>query len=472
MASTIHMARSAAVRWLDGDAAAVAELRTAAPLATSGQRALLDALFADAAFACGHAREAMETARRVVRGWYRGVGPQPGRGACWCSEAGWPRARWRRSSRPAMTTQRRSCGREPCSATPRPDLRFGDGDAAEQVLDRTGARGPLPWDPAERTAPRARLTAAQGHPAAARHSWSGRARPPCRARRRSPGRCCGPRSPRRSSCWATARQAMADLDDIVPVFHAAAMARLEASSHSAPWVASRGRWARSTSPCRASSGPGVSTRWRRSVTSSPCSPRSGRDDDARAWLAKIDSRPGEATAPIDVLRGSRQRGVGPAGLPAGRRRPPSGAAGRAEIELLIDLATWHHRRARWADVYEAAERAARLHRPERHQGVDRAPRPPRAAERATGRRRARGAGAVDRSRAAGRPGRQPGSDEQGSGRRAVRQRQDDRLPPAAASTRSCSSGRGASWRCSSTPRSVASGAALGQPTGNPPDARR
>ena len=43
------LARSAALRWLDGDSAAIAELRKAAPQATPEQRPLLDALFADAA---------------------------------------------------------------------------------------------------------------------------------------------------------------------------------------------------------------------------------------------------------------------------------------------------------------------------------------------------------------------------------------------------------------------------------------
>ena len=75
---------------------------------------------------------------------------------------------------------------------------------------------------------------------------------------------------------------------------------------------------------------------------------------------------------------------------------------------MIDLAAWHHRRARWADVYAAAEQAARLLIPSGVKALDRASGPPRAARRPRQRRRAAGIGALDRSRAAGRPRRQPG----------------------------------------------------------------
>ena len=60
-----HAARRSAGS--DGDPAAVAELRAAAPRATVLERSMLDALFADAALTSGHTREAIETARRVVR---------------------------------------------------------------------------------------------------------------------------------------------------------------------------------------------------------------------------------------------------------------------------------------------------------------------------------------------------------------------------------------------------------------------
>ena len=69
--------------------------------------------------------------------------------------------------------------------------------------------------------------------------------------------------------------------------------------------------------------------------------------------------------------------------------------------------------------------------PERHQGLDRSSRRPRAAGRPPAGDVPEALAPADRGRAPGRPRRQQGSDEQGSSRRAVRQRQDDRLPPAA-----------------------------------------
>ncbi len=355
--ATIHMARSAAVRWLDGDAAAVAELRTAAPLATSGQRALLDALFADAAFACGHAREAMETARRVVRGWSRGVARNL---ADALLVLGGQLA-------PSAMAPLEVAGDDDAAEIVRSravlrhaeaHLRFGDGDAAERVLSDAGEPGPLLWDPAERTALRARLMAAQGHPAAARQLVRA-------AIEALPASASIARAVLRAALaeaqflLGDGEQAMTDLDDIAPVFHAAAMARLEASSR---LTVGRIAWSVGEVDVAVS----CMERARRVDPLAPVGDlvallaSLGRDDDARAWLAKIDSRPGEAIAPIDVLRARANVGWEPAGF-----HQVADVVHRAqlvvpEIELLIDLATWHHRRARWADVYEAAERAARL----------------------------------------------------------------------------------------------------------------
>ena len=71
----------------------------------------------------------------------------------------------------------------------------------------------------------------------------------------------------------------------------------------------------------------------------------GRDDDARAWLAKIDSRPGEAVAPLDVLRACASVGWDPAGFHQVADVVRRAQFVVSEIELLIDLATWHHRRS-------------------------------------------------------------------------------------------------------------------------------
>ena len=76
--TTTHIARSAAVRWLDGDGAAVAELRRGAQRATDAERPLLDALFADAAMEAGHGRDALEVAARVAATQADRRRPRPG----------------------------------------------------------------------------------------------------------------------------------------------------------------------------------------------------------------------------------------------------------------------------------------------------------------------------------------------------------------------------------------------------------
>ncbi len=354
---TVHMARSAAVRWLDGDAAAVAELRKAAPLATSGQRALLDALFADAAFACGHGREAMETARRIVRGWSRGaarnladallvLGGHLAPGAMAPLEpAGDDDA--------ASIVHSRARIRHAEA-----HLRFGDGDAAEQVLGDPGELGPLLWDPAERTALRARLMAAHGQPAAARQLVRATidALPASASLARAVLRAALAEA---QFLMGDGEQAMVELDEIAPVFHAASMARLEAATR---LTVGRIAWAVGQVDVAVS----CMERARRVDPLAPVGDlvallaSLGRDDDARAWLAKIDSRPGDAIAPLDVLRARANVGWDPAGFHQFADVIRRAQLVVPEIELLIDLATWHHRRARWADVYEAAERAARL----------------------------------------------------------------------------------------------------------------
>jgi DNA-binding CsgD family transcriptional regulator len=86
----------------------------------------------------------------------------------------------------------------------------------------------------------------------------------------------------------------------------------------------------------------------------------GRDQDARAWLDRIDRRPGDAAAPIDVLRARANVASDPATFDAVASLMHRRQLVAAEAELLVDLTAWHHRRSRWPDVFEAGERAARL----------------------------------------------------------------------------------------------------------------
>ena len=172
--------------------------------------------------------------------------------------------------------------------------------------------------------------------------------------------------------------AMAALDEIVPVFHEAGMVRLEASAQ-----CTVGRIAWSVGET------GVAVAClERARRIDPFAPIGdlvallsalGRDHDAGAWLARIDTRPGEPTAPIDILRGRANAATDTKGFQQAVDVLRRGHLVVAEAELMIDLAAWHHRRGRWADVFRAAEQAARLLVPSGVRGMDRPPRRPRAA---------------------------------------------------------------------------------------------
>ena len=171
--------------------------------------------------------------------------------------------------------------------------------------------------------------------------------------------------------------AMAALDEIVPVFHEAGMVRLEASAQ-----CTVGRIAWSVGET------GVAVAClERARRIDPFAPIGdlvallsalGRDHDAGAWLAA--STPDLASPP----RRSTSCAVGPT------RRPTKGFQQAvdvlrrghlvvAEAELMIDLAAWHHRRGRWADVFELPSRRRAPARAQRRAGMDRPPRRPRAA---------------------------------------------------------------------------------------------
>ena len=181
---------AAAVRWLDGDAAAVAELRKAAPWRRAAR----------AARRCSptpHSRAGTGVRRWRRRGASCAGGPAVPLATwptlCWCS-VGRRRAQWRRWS-PSATTMRprRICG--PASVTPR-RTSAGDGDAAEQVLGDPRELGPLLWDLAERTAPGSPPDGGPRAPCGGPAGAGDDRRPPAAA---SLATAVLPRSPRRSS---------------------------------------------------------------------------------------------------------------------------------------------------------------------------------------------------------------------------------------------------------------------------------
>jgi ATP/maltotriose-dependent transcriptional regulator MalT len=237
-------------------------------------------------------------------------------------------------------------------------LLFGDVASAEHALSGSDGGAPLPWDPAERTATRARLSAAQGHPATAGQMLIG-------ALDQLPRSATIARAVLREAIAETqfllgdGEAAMSTLDDVVPVFRQAGMARLEASAHS---TVGRIAWSVGQTDVAVAC-------LERARRIDPCAPIGdlvallcalGRDSDARAWLARIDSRPGDGSAPIDVLRARCNTTADTNGFQQVTEILRKGHLVVSEAELLIDLAAWHHRRSRWTDVYRAAEQAARL----------------------------------------------------------------------------------------------------------------
>ena len=351
-----HVARGAAVRWLDGDAASVVELRAAAARATDRDRPLLDALFADAALACGRPREAMDAARRAVQ--HQARGPARNLAEALLVLGG-------------LESPERLAPLEPVTGDVGEEvvysravlrqaqarLRFGQVEAAEQVLDSAN-RGASPWDAAERSAVAARLAAAQGNPASARQIL-------VNALDRLPMEAVIARAVLREAraeiqfLMGEGEAAMAVLDEIAPIFGRGGMARLEASAR-----ATVGRIAWSVGEidvavaCLAQA--------RRVDALTPVGDlvallsALGRDQEAQAWLERIDSRPSDAVAPIDVLRARANVAADTSGFQRVADILRRAHLVVAEAELMIDLATWHYRRAQWSEVYRAGAQAARL----------------------------------------------------------------------------------------------------------------
>ena len=106
--------------------------------------------------------------RRASPPLSRPAPPATWRSRCSCSADGPRPPTWDRSSRSRTTSPEKWSGRGRSSAGRRPTCASVTPGAAEHELGATADGGPLLWDPAERTALRGRLIAAQGHPVTAR----------------------------------------------------------------------------------------------------------------------------------------------------------------------------------------------------------------------------------------------------------------------------------------------------------------
>ncbi len=355
--ATTHIARSAAVRWLDGDGAAVTELRRGAQRATDAERPLLDALFADAAMEAGRGRDALEVATRVAATQPTGVARELAVALLVLGGRATP------SDLGPLEPATGDVAREVVRARAvvrraQAHLHFGDTASAEQELAATADGGPLLWDPADRTALRGRLIAAQGHPVTARQLLGA-------AIDELPAGAVIPRAVLTNALaevtflLGDGESAMSLLDELVPTFRGHAMARGEASAH-----ATIGRIAWSVGETDVAVA--CLERARRIDPFAPIGDlvalltALGRDEDAHAWLARVDHYPPGVPTPIDIRRARANAAAEPSGFPALAAALRAGQLVVPEAELMIDLAAWHHRRSRWPDVYPAAEQAARL----------------------------------------------------------------------------------------------------------------
>lgn len=355
--TTTHIARSAAVRWLDGDGTAVAELRRGAQRATDAERPLLDALFADAAMEAGRGRDALEVAARVAATQPTGAARDLAVALLVLGGRAAP------ADLGTLEPESGDVAHEVVRARAivrraQAHLRFGDARSAELELGATTDGGPLLWDPAERTALRGRLVAAQGHPVTARQLL-------VTAIDELPQGAVIPRAVLGNALaevtflLGDGEAAMELLDELVPTFHRHAMARREASAQT---TIGRIAWSVGETDVAVA----CLERARRIDPFAPVGDlvalltSLGRDEDAHAWLARVDHHAPGAPAPIDILRARANAATDATGFTTLAAALRAGQLVVPEAELMIDLAAWHHRRAHWSDLYPAAEQAARL----------------------------------------------------------------------------------------------------------------
>jgi ATP/maltotriose-dependent transcriptional regulator MalT len=349
---------------LEGDAAGVAELRKAAPRATGRERALLDALFADAAFASGHAKEAKDAAYRVMQGGASGVARNLAEAVLVLAGEAAPT-----HLTPLVADTAGPAGdRDEGEAVVRSramlrhaeaHLLYGDVDAAEALLGAPGELdGRLPWDAVGRTRLRAQIALRQGRLTSARQLLVKAlgALPPAAAMARAVLR-----EPLAETLFGLGEHesAMAILDELVPVFQRAGMARMEAAARI---TVGRLAWSVGEHDVAAA----CLERARRVDPFAPVGDlvalltELARHQQARAWLARIDSRPNDPASPLDVLRARANVANDPTGFERAIEVLRRGQLVLPEAELLIDLVAWHHRRSQWAEVHRAGELAARV----------------------------------------------------------------------------------------------------------------
>ena len=208
-------------------------------------------------------------------------------------------------------------------------LRFGDVDAAAEALGAASHGTPPPWDATEMAVVLARLTAGQGHPAAARQMLA-------TAVDRLPATATIARAVLREALAESmfllgdSESAMSMLEELVPNFHEAGMAQLEASARI---TVGRIAWSVGETDVAVAC-------FERARRTDPLAPigdlvavlaATGRDHDARAWLARLDVRPSDPAAPIDVLRARANTALRRERVRARRRGAPPRAPGRSGI---------------------------------------------------------------------------------------------------------------------------------------------
>ncbi|MEM9036106.1 MAG: LuxR C-terminal-related transcriptional regulator [Actinomycetota bacterium] len=352
----LRVARSAAMRWLHGEAAAVTELRAAAGQATAAERPVVDALFADAAYASGQGRTAVDVAGEVLRQVDRGPAAELAGAILILNgqvEAG-----------PYLEHETQPVGADAHSLEVRAairraevHLRYGELDRAERALPGA-VDGATAWDPAEAVALRARILGLRAEPVAATRLLDA-------ALDRLPSdsqvaRAVVAREQAHARfLTADVSDAVAALDRVIPLFEQLRMARQEASArHTAGCLA----W----SMGRIDQGLRNLARARQLDPTGPVADlvialvESGRAKDATAWLEAAEDGSRQATPTLDLVRAratlAADDGLIEAMLARLRDRGPA----LTLAEVLIDATARHHRSRRWDDVRSTAVEVARL----------------------------------------------------------------------------------------------------------------
>ncbi|MEO1064147.1 MAG: LuxR C-terminal-related transcriptional regulator, partial [Actinomycetota bacterium] len=350
------VARSAAARWLGGDGAAVADLRSAAELADAADRPMIDALFADAALASGQARTCLQVAAGVLRQTTEGPAAELAGALLVLTGQVDPQ--------PFLDHHPDRIGPdagpvEVRGATRRAEvqLRFGQLDDAVETLRGLGPDA-TPWDPAETVALRARALSLRGEPVAAVHLLDEVLdRLPTAARLARA--VVGQEQAFARFLLGEVEDAVAALDQVIPLFARARMTRFEAAAR---LTAGRLAWAMG----RTDNGLASLAQARRLDPTGPIGDlvvalvEAGRERDAHAFLDAATDAPTRWRVSLDVLRARANLSDTADGIDrlVAILRERGYAVPLAEV--LADRAAWHHRRERWDEVLRSVEEAIKL----------------------------------------------------------------------------------------------------------------